>query len=244
MPVQKSLLDYEERYKKVYEAGGMFWNEHVPCQRLLDFITRLPEGAKCIDFGCGEGHEARALAKLGFRVTGIDISPIVIQRDKEITHPDVSIEFLVGDVTDLQTIGIADGIFDLALDIGCLHMMNEPKDRIAHLKEIKRTLKPGGFLYLQNGLSLDDTKPTTIEEVEKLHELRNFISKHNSKEIISRRVMTNKGEKEIMIPILPNKLLSLEDYISELTSLGFSVLFSERSGGANMNFEAIIIAKS
>jgi SAM-dependent methyltransferase len=144
--------------KKYMKLEVYFWNEHAPSQRLLELVTNLPEGAKCIDFGCGEGHEARALAKLGFKVTGIDLSPTVIQRNKKITPPDLFIEFLAGDVTDLQTIGIVDGILDLALDIGCLHMMNEPMDRIAYLKGIKRVLKSGGFLYLQNGLNLDDAQ--------------------------------------------------------------------------------------
>lgn len=71
MAVQKSLLAYEERYKKVYEAGGVFWHNHTPPQELLEFVKKLPVGAKCIEFGCGEGHEARALAKLGFKVTGM-----------------------------------------------------------------------------------------------------------------------------------------------------------------------------
>lgn len=81
MAVQKSLLAYEERYKEVYNAGGIFWNKHASPQELLNFVTQLPKGAKCIEFGCGEGHDVRALAKLGFKVTGIDISPTVIQNN-------------------------------------------------------------------------------------------------------------------------------------------------------------------
>lgn len=118
MANQKSLLDYDERYKKVYEAGGVFWNEHSPNPRLLNFITSLPKGSKCIDLGCGEGHEARTLAKLGFAVTGIDLSPIVIARNTLITPSDLSVDFFVGDVTDLQAIGISDQTFDFALDMG------------------------------------------------------------------------------------------------------------------------------
>lgn len=55
MAVQKNLLAYEERYKEVYNAGGIFWNEHVPPQELLNFATQLPKGAKCIEIWLWRG---------------------------------------------------------------------------------------------------------------------------------------------------------------------------------------------
>ncbi len=244
MTNQKSLWDYDERYKKVYEAGGVFWNEHSPNPRLLNFITSLPKGSKCIDFGCGEGHEARNLAKLGFAVTGIDFSPTVIARNTLITPSDLSVDFFVGDVTDLQAIGISDKTFDFALDVGCFHMMNDLPDRMAYLTEVKRILKAGGFFYLQNGLRLDDVHPKTTGEAAALHALQTFRSAHTSDELIARRIKTNQGEKEILLPLLPTKNVALEEYIAELTGVGFSIVYSERSGGANMTFEAIIIARS
>jgi len=241
--VQKNLLAYEERYKKVYDAGGIFWNEHVPPRELLNFVTQLPKGAKCIEFGCGEGHEVRALAKLGFKVTGIDISPTVIQRNKTITSADLCVEYVVGDITDLRPIGIEDGVFDFALDIGCLHMMSESIDRISYLKEIKRVLKPGGFLYLQNGLSLNDVLPENLEQADELQALKEFVISNNGEKPTLRKIVTGEGEREIMISLCPvGKWLSLDEYIAELTSLGFTIIFSGRSGGMNMNFEAIIIA--
>lgn len=238
MFTQKDLLAYDERYKKVYEAEGIFWNKHVPHQTLLEFAAKLPKGSTCIDCGCGEGHEARALANLGHRVMGIDLSPTVIERNKKMT-PHLAIEFLVGDVTDLKSLGIEDAVFDLALDIGCLHMMNATIDRISHLKEIKRVLKPGGFLYLQNGLRPNDGPGHIRASNEK-----EIFSTYNQEQRKARKIITHQGEKELLLPVLPCKLLSLGEYISELTGIGFSILFSERGGGANMDFEAVIIAKA
>jgi ubiquinone/menaquinone biosynthesis C-methylase UbiE len=48
-------------------------------------------------------------------------------------------ELLVRDATRLSGI---DGPFDLALDIGCFHNVD---DRAAYLRELKRILAPGGF---------------------------------------------------------------------------------------------------
>ena len=245
MAVQKNLLAYEERYKEVYNAGGIFWNEHVPLQELLNFATQLPKGAKCIEFGCGEGHDVRALAKLGFKVTGIDISPTVIQNNQTITSSALAVDYFVGDVTDLRPVGIEAGAFDFALDIGCLHMMSEPTDRISYLKEVKRVLKPGAFFYLQNGLSLDDVQPENTEQADELQALKEFMLNYNSEKSILRKIATGEGEREIMLSLCPTgKWLSLKEYIAELTALGFSIVFSGRSGGMNMSFEAIIIAST
>ncbi|MDU4962351.1 MAG: class I SAM-dependent methyltransferase [Sporomusaceae bacterium] len=245
MAVQKNLLAYEERYKKVYDAGGVYWNERVSPQKLLNFVTHLPKGAKCIEFGCGEGHEVRALAKLGFKVTGIDISPTVIQRNKTITPDDLCVDYVVGDITDLRAIGIEDGTFDFALDIGCLHMMSESIDRSSYLKEIKRVLKPGGFLYLQNGLSLNDVLPENMEQAGELQALKEFMLNYNGEKPMLRKIVTSEGESDIMLPLCPiGKWLSLDGYISELIALGFTIISSGRSGGMNMTFEAIIIAST
>lgn len=62
MPVDTGLFAYEERYRLVYEAGARFWNEHQQHPRLIECMGKLPAGSMCIEFGCGEGFEARALA--------------------------------------------------------------------------------------------------------------------------------------------------------------------------------------
>lgn len=141
--------------------------------------------------------------------------------------------------------GIEDGTFDFALDIGCLHMLSEPTDRNSYLKEVKRVLKPGAFLYLQNGLSLDDVQPQNAEQANELHKIKEFMQNHNSEKLVPRKIITTKGEREVMLPLCPTgKWLSLEEYTSELTTLGFLIIYSGRSGGMNMNFEAIIIASA
>lgn len=58
------------------EKRGIEQDPIVP--RLLDIIGDI-SGLKALDAGCGEGYLARILANLGAKVTGIDISPRLIQ---------------------------------------------------------------------------------------------------------------------------------------------------------------------
>jgi ubiquinone/menaquinone biosynthesis C-methylase UbiE len=186
-----------------------------------------------------------ALASKGLKVTAIDLSPTVIKQAINTTPSDLKVNYLVGDVTNLCSLGIADNTYELAINIGCLHMMTEDEDRIAHLTEVKRILVDGGLFFLQNGLSLDDVKPKSPEEKKILEQLYEFFTKQPKPgELIKTYVSTPQGKKEMMVPLCPSKRLSMKEYIAELEQAGFSVVFAEQGGGANMPFEAIIIAKA
>src|SRR5262249_46901366 len=82
----------EDVYRQVHEAGGSLERDSEQ-QRYWDLMYRdfealkadLPHApANLIDLGCGEGYNAIHFAELGYRVTGIDISPtaIAIAREK------------------------------------------------------------------------------------------------------------------------------------------------------------------
>ena len=46
--------------------------------------------------------------------------------------------------------GIADASFDVATDIGCLHMLVRTEHRRSYLRSVRRVLAPGGTLLLFN----------------------------------------------------------------------------------------------
>jgi len=79
----------------------------MPMLELLGDITNR----RVLDAGCGEGYLARALADRGARVTGIDLSPRLIEqaRDKD---PDGRIDYQVADLS--QTLPAMAGSFHAA----------------------------------------------------------------------------------------------------------------------------------
>ncbi len=114
------------------------WDSGVSPPELLDFIANHPAG-NAIDLGCGTGTNILTLAKHDWQVTGVDFAPRAVQLAKrKAQNAKVTTAISVDDVTRLK--GIT-GPFDLALDIGCFHSI---EDRAAYLSTLNRILKRGG----------------------------------------------------------------------------------------------------
>jgi SAM-dependent methyltransferase len=96
-----------------------------------------------LDLGAGPGTQAIELARLGFDVTGTDISPKAVTQAKE-RAAETKARFVVDDIlaTSLNE------KFDLIFDRGCFHVF-ESKDHAAYLKSLGRLLAPGGTFFLK-----------------------------------------------------------------------------------------------
>jgi SAM-dependent methyltransferase len=64
-PLYNQLVPYYEFVE------GRDWNDEVG---LIKHVLRKHKSKSVVDLGCGTGYHVRALTKLGFNVTGIDIS--------------------------------------------------------------------------------------------------------------------------------------------------------------------------
>src|SRR6516165_8941440 len=88
MPSQP-LNDVERSYDRVAEeyALRIFGElEHKPLDRqLLDRFAAEVEGlGPACDLGCGPGHVARYLHDRGVRVTGLDLSPAMVEQARRL----------------------------------------------------------------------------------------------------------------------------------------------------------------
>ncbi len=107
-----------------------------------EIASACPSG-DVLDVGCGPGHLAIRLAALNpeLRVTGLDISPAMVER--AVWHARQSgladrVRFQVGDV---QAMPFPEGQFDLVVSTFSLHHWEDP---VRGLAEIHRVLRPGG----------------------------------------------------------------------------------------------------
>ncbi|MBV6702062.1 class I SAM-dependent methyltransferase [Kitasatospora aureofaciens] len=137
-------------WDRAYKAGDhhQYWELSAPSPDLVGFLAATPPapGARALDLGCGTGWDTVALARAGYRATGVDISPeaigLAVARAAEL---DLEIDLLVGDVRELD---LPDEEFELLVDRGCFHHLG-PEDRDRYVTEVARLLRPGGLLYLR-----------------------------------------------------------------------------------------------
>ncbi|MBA3460516.1 MAG: class I SAM-dependent methyltransferase [Deltaproteobacteria bacterium] len=94
-------------------------------------------GKKLLDVGCGSGYFSRAMAERGAHVTGVDISPRMIQHAQETGG---AIKYEVLDAARIDTRFPA-ASFDVAT--ACLALQDMP-DPGRVLKAIAKVLVPGG----------------------------------------------------------------------------------------------------
>ena len=94
--------------------------------------------AAVVDLGCGTGTASLAAAGRGARVTGVDLTPELIEL-AESRCGDRQITWVVGDAAET---GLADGGFDAVIsNMGIIFV--DPGRQVA---ELARLLKPGGVL--------------------------------------------------------------------------------------------------
>ena len=120
---------------------------HDPRQRMLaEFMSRLSDGGRVLDLGCGAGlPTTRDLARR-FRVVGVDISPVQL----ELARRNVpTAEFVPGDITEVD---FADSTFDgVAAFYAISHVPREEHQRL--FTDIFRWLMPGGLFLATLGAS-------------------------------------------------------------------------------------------
>jgi 2-polyprenyl-3-methyl-5-hydroxy-6-metoxy-1,4-benzoquinol methylase len=105
-------------------------------------LTLMPSPpATVLDCGCGTGWTSCLLARCGFRVTGLDIAPRMIEY-AEINKKNEGVDDLTFVADDFETCSF-DSEFDCVLFFGSLHH-SEAEDRA--VKAAYDALKPGGIL--------------------------------------------------------------------------------------------------
>ena len=109
-------------------------------------LTAVPRGARVLEYGCGTGSAALALASRGCDVLGIDISPVGVETARaEASRLGSEARF---EVMNAEALDLPDGSVDVVCGSGILHHLD--LDRA--LTEVARVLRPGGSAVFREPL--------------------------------------------------------------------------------------------
>lgn len=140
-----SLQGVADKYNRPEEVA---YHREIAAEGLepweLDFVNRFAlEKGELLDIGCGAGREAIALAKLGFKVTAIDIAPAMIEEARrKAKEENLNIRF---EVKSAPYLNYKDNSFDYILFGKAVYSYIPTSAlRIKTLQEVKRILKPAG----------------------------------------------------------------------------------------------------
>jgi SAM-dependent methyltransferase len=132
-------------------------------------VELVPEDAEAdwLDVACGPGVISRAMARRVGAVTGVDLTPAMVEEARRRAGEEgiANVSFALGDATALE---FADGSFDGAVTRLSLHHVPAPGRVVA---EMTRVVRPGGLVLVSDIVGDEDGEATAWrEEFERLRD--------------------------------------------------------------------------
>jgi SAM-dependent methyltransferase len=121
------------------------WDTKAPKENVIGWHTGGWVHGSVLDIGCGLGDNAVYLAKNGYTVTGLDISPTaLITAERRAKDAGVDISFAATDSTKLE--GYTDA-FDTIVDSGMFHCLDDDGKR-SYAAAAHRAARPEATLLI------------------------------------------------------------------------------------------------
>jgi SAM-dependent methyltransferase len=123
------------------------WDTGITPPEVVDAIegSDALKPGRALDLGCGTGTNSLYMARHGWEVVGIDLAARAIGKARrKARESGLLMDFHTGDVTRLDFLQPP---FDLALDIGCFHALDD-MSRVRYRDQLRRLLSPGARLML------------------------------------------------------------------------------------------------
>lgn len=137
-----NLRDQMEEIYRDLPPERIPWNLEQPPELLAGLVhTGRIHPCDAVDIGCGVGNYTVWFATLGFRMTGMDISPTALELAGHLaSERGVTCRFLEEDITG--DVVQHEHAFDFGYDWELLHHVF-PEKRGAYVRNVHRMLRPG-----------------------------------------------------------------------------------------------------
>jgi len=247
--INKRLIIFEE------QATPEYWDKHWFTDGFIERVKRgknnrfikkyttkyLKPGAKILEGGCGIGRNVYALSQWGYEVYGVDFAKKTVEK-LEREFPDLKIS-----MQDVRKLEFADGFFDGYWSLGVIEHFWEGYNEI--LNEVKRVIKPGGYLFLtfpylsplrkfkvklgiyelfENNPKVEDFYQFILD----LEKVRGNVEKYGFKLILKRPFAATKCIKDeisLLKPIL-QRIYDSQSILARGIKFSNSILFAKLAG--------------
>ena len=200
----------------------------------MDFLVdklELKGGERILDLACGFDRHSLELARRGFAVTGVDITPDYVRyATQQAQAEQLNARFFCSDIRDVHFYNEFDVVLNMA-DGAVGYLENEDENRKI-FRVIADALKPGGkhFMDIMNGRYAQTHFPCKLWDAgTKSLTLSNFEWEPDTKTLIYGQISYAYGEpltKPEMTEGNPIRLYSLEEIRALYQDLGMAVVDS------------------
>lgn len=135
------IKDWNKYYIDNENETMPWYSMHLDNDIKNELEIRKITGGTFLDLGTGPGTQASALFKMGFEVTGVDVSEKAIEKAKLLNE---KVNYIQDDISDTKL----SSTFDYIMDRGCFHVF-KPEQREIFVRNVYSLLNPGGLYFLK-----------------------------------------------------------------------------------------------
>lgn len=139
-PETARVWSEDMRYHPDSNRGLFAYNDKL--YRMRYVLEEVPPAknseARALDLGCGTGPFLRGLSARGYRVTGLDVAPSMLERARTVcATAGIQAELILGDCVATK---LPDASFEACIAVGLIEHFSSDAPL---LREVHRLLKPG-----------------------------------------------------------------------------------------------------
>jgi ubiquinone/menaquinone biosynthesis C-methylase UbiE len=225
-----------EEVRRLFDLKAPTWGAKYHAQGALAIRTlrfgmavaeHRPPPADLLDYGCGSGDIARALAGVGYSVTGCDISPGMIRMAQEAGgESSATINWIRLDATDAR-LPFADRSFDVIIASSVFEYLS---NSLTSLRELRRVLRDDGFLIC--------TVPNVTHRMRRLEAVLQYAATRPAERVTRR--LSKRLSNYISYLRLSRNRLHVADWERLAREAGFAGVAGDRSSG---NGESLLMLR-
>jgi len=216
---------FEKYYLDLYIPREKFKPSYVKKEvTFIKQVLNLPRGAKILDLCCGHGRHLLPLAKMGYQMTGLDLSKkALVMLAESAKNKKIKVQIIRSDMRKIPFKNEFDAVINMFSAFGYLETEYED---FKVLKAVAKALKPGGkFLIdiMNRDWVLANFQPKSWEKVGKLLVLEERIYNPKTRcNTVKIQIPNKKGRWHKIAHI--HRMYSLREMRENLSKAGFKIV--------------------